>query len=98
MGCHGPGSCFCGLFSLCVLADNRIQETFQATLRDEEPDFSRLTASSRKETPKEEMGIPPTQRMSQVCLLGNLVVNSSLTSHRFVVWVFSTEFFVYLGR
>jgi hypothetical protein len=88
---------FFELFSSFVLADNRIQETFQATLRDEEPDFSRLTASSRKEAPKEEMGIPPTQRMSQVCLLVNPVVISSLTSYSFVVWDFSTELFVYLG-
>ncbi|KAJ5805023.1 Rad9/Ddc1 [Penicillium riverlandense] len=81
-----------------ILGWDATGQTFQATLRDEEPDFSRLTAaSSRKEAPKEEMGIPPTQRMSQVCLLANLVVNSSLTSHSFVVWVFSTELFVYLG-
>jgi cell cycle checkpoint control protein RAD9A len=38
----------------------------EATLRDEEPDFSRAGTKINQE-PKDEMGIPPTQRISQVC-------------------------------
>lgn len=42
-------------------------DAFEATLRDEEPDFARAGTKTNQE-PKDEMGIPPTQRISQVCL------------------------------
>ncbi|KAJ5974230.1 Rad9/Ddc1 [Penicillium waksmanii] len=41
------------------------QETFEPVLRDIEPDFSK-PAASRKGGNNDEMGLPPTQRMSQV--------------------------------
>ncbi|CAI7600904.1 unnamed protein product [Penicillium pancosmium] len=41
------------------------QETFEPVLRDIEPDFSK-PAASRKGGGSDEMGLPPTQRMSQV--------------------------------
>jgi cell cycle checkpoint control protein RAD9A len=41
-------------------------DAFEGTLRDEEPDFSR-TGSKPNQEAKDEMGIPPTQRISQVC-------------------------------
>ncbi|KAJ5408066.1 Rad9/Ddc1 [Penicillium cosmopolitanum] len=41
------------------------QETFEPVLRDIEPDFSK-PAASRKGGDSDEMGLPPTQRMSQV--------------------------------
>ncbi|KAJ5896361.1 uncharacterized protein N7473_005760 [Penicillium subrubescens] len=40
-------------------------DAFEGTLRDEEPDFSR-TGSKTIQEAKDEMGIPPTQRISQV--------------------------------
>lgn len=42
------------------------QETFEPVLRDIEPDFSK-PAASRKGAENDDMGLPPTQRMSQVC-------------------------------
>lgn len=48
-----------------VLAD-MIQDPFEPTLREAEPDFPKM-GDSRKQAPKEDdTGIPPTQRMSQV--------------------------------
>lgn len=41
-------------------------DALEATLRDEEPDFSR-TGSKNNHDAKDEIGIPPTQRISQVC-------------------------------
>ncbi|CAI7579304.1 unnamed protein product [Penicillium manginii] len=43
------------------------QETFEPVLRDIEPDFSKPAASRKKSrNNNDEMGLPPTQRMSQV--------------------------------
>lgn len=43
-----------------------IQDPLEPTLRDAEPDFPKM-GNSRKQVPKDDdMGIPPTQRMSQV--------------------------------
>ena len=41
------------------------QDAFEPTLRDEEPDFPKPSESHARPT-KDDMGIPPTQRMSQV--------------------------------
>jgi len=42
------------------------KETFEPVLRDIEPDFSKPTVP-RKDGDNDEIGLPPTQRMSQVC-------------------------------
>ncbi|KAJ5273117.1 Rad9/DDC1 [Penicillium angulare] len=44
------------------------QDTFEGSLRDAEPDFPKTTISHKP--PQDDMGIPPTQRMSQVRGLG----------------------------
>ncbi|KAJ5172639.1 Rad9/Ddc1 [Penicillium capsulatum] len=47
------------------------QDAFEPTLRDEEPDFSKNNGNgSRNQPAKDDMGIPPTQRMSQVREMG----------------------------
>lgn len=43
------------------------QDALEPTLRDEEPDFPKVNGNSSRNRPaKDDMGIPPTQRMSQV--------------------------------
>ncbi|KAJ5081724.1 Rad9/DDC1 [Penicillium alfredii] len=55
-------------------------DTFEPTLRDEEPDFSRLVGSRIERGARDEAAIPPTQRMSQVC-----------TSAFFLLWGYSAN-------
>lgn len=46
-----------------ILADKRSQDAFGASIRDAEPEFK---GNERTEEPDDEMGLPPTQRLSQV--------------------------------
>ena len=48
-----------------VLCADTIQDTFEGTLRDVEPNFQKPT-ESRDQSAFDDMGIPPTQRISQV--------------------------------
>lgn len=66
------------------------QETFEPVLRDIEPDFSK-PAASRKGEHNDEMGLPPTQRMSQVCFMPVFSFSLTLTPHRSVALAFLTE-------
>ncbi|KAJ5133411.1 hypothetical protein N7448_001560 [Penicillium atrosanguineum] len=45
------------------------QDNSEPTLQEAEPDFPKI-ADTRRRPPKDEMGVPPTQRMSQVRGLG----------------------------
>lgn len=67
-------------------------DAFEATLRDEEPDFSR-TGSKTNQEAKDEMGIPPTQRISQVFSRYELTLFCALrlTVDRFVDLACSIE-------
>lgn len=42
------------------------QDISEPTLQEAEPDFPKM-ADTRRRPPNDEMGVPPTQRMSQVC-------------------------------
>lgn len=52
-------------------------DAFEGTLRDAEPDFSR-TGSKTNQEAKDEMGIPPTQRISQVFSRSDLTLFCAL--------------------
>ena len=70
-----------------------IQDTFEGTLRDTEPSFPK-DPTPRNQTAQDDMGIPPTQRMSQVSplpappFIGYAIF---LTAHRSEDWVSSTK-------
>lgn len=68
------------------------QETFEPVLRDIEPDFSK-PAASRKESRNnnDEMGLPPTQRMSQVWFDSVFGFSLVLMQNRSAALVSSTE-------
>lgn len=44
------------------------QTPLEGTLRDAEPDFPKLKRRRNQTAEEDDMGIPPTQRMSQVSL------------------------------
>lgn len=54
----------CLEFLNLVNMSNMIKDTFEGSLRDAEPGFPKTTIS--RKPPQDDMGIPPTQRMSQV--------------------------------
>lgn len=70
-------------------ANPNIQDAFGASLRDAEP---ALQGGSRADEAEEEMGLPPTQRLSQVCeILGLAVCIEDFDDSRFANTAFSTE-------
>lgn len=71
------------------LAADEIQDNSEPTLQEAEPDFPKM-ADTRRRPPKDEMGVPPTQRMSQVWHTSR-VGRVQLTLCRFVGLVSSIE-------
>lgn len=65
------------------------QETFEPVLRDIEPDFSK--PAPRKGGDSDDMGLPPTQRMSQVCTISVILKSIILTLHRSAASVYLIE-------
>ncbi|KAJ6108536.1 Rad9/Ddc1 [Penicillium sp. IBT 18751x] len=54
---------------------DEIQDNSEPTLREAEPDFPKLS-DTRRRPPNDDMGVPPTQRMSQVWKTSRVVESS----------------------
>lgn len=71
------------------LKTDETQDNSEPTLQEAEPDFPKM-ADARRRPPKDEMGVPPTQRMSQVWQ-NPRVCQVQLTLYRFAGLVSSIE-------
>ena len=72
-----------------MLEADGIQDNSEPTLQEAEPDFPKM-ADTRRRPPNDEMGVPPTQRMSQVWETSR-VGRVQLTLYRFEALVSSIE-------